>query len=202
METTLDVRIIEPRLKHPTIFETFDATPQGKAFSIINDHDPKPLYYQLMAERPNTFFWEYIKNGPQEWVVKIHKLNPDNNEPSIGSIAAGDYRKALVFKRFGLDFCCGGKQTLEVAAKAKGLDKELILKELNQIDNKVSDSFQDYAKWDISELVDHIVHRHHGYIREITPDIKAILNKVVKVHSDTHPELKELLEKFCCWTKI
>lgn len=196
MEKILDVRIIEPRLKHPTIFNTFDETPLGEGFVILNDHDPKPLYYQLMAERPNTFVWEYIKNGPIEWQVKIHKLNPETNEPSIGAIAAEDYRKALVFKKFGLDFCCGGKQTLDIAAKAKGIDKELILKELNLIDNKVYDSFQDYTKWETSELVDHIINRHHSYVKEISPDIVTILTKVVNVHSNTHPELKELHQKF------
>src|SRR5215218_8755775 len=50
----LDVTLLEPRLKHPTIFKHFDALTQGNAFQILNDHDPKPLYYQLIAERGNT----------------------------------------------------------------------------------------------------------------------------------------------------
>lgn len=60
---TLDVTKIEPRLKHPTIFERFDALEGGQAFVIRNDHDPKPLYYQLIAERGQTFEWEYLKEG-------------------------------------------------------------------------------------------------------------------------------------------
>jgi regulator of cell morphogenesis and NO signaling len=53
----LDVTIIEPRLKHPTIFEYFDKLSPGSAFVIHNDHDPKPLYYQLIGERGNCFAW-------------------------------------------------------------------------------------------------------------------------------------------------
>ncbi len=48
METIdiLDVTLLEPRLKHPTIFEKFDSLEKGETFIIHNDHDPKPLYYQ------------------------------------------------------------------------------------------------------------------------------------------------------------
>jgi regulator of cell morphogenesis and NO signaling len=58
METieTLDVTVIEPKFKHPTIFQKFDELQEGEAFIIHNDHDPKPLYYQLIGERGNVFF--------------------------------------------------------------------------------------------------------------------------------------------------
>ncbi|HEX5409615.1 MAG TPA: DUF2249 domain-containing protein [Gemmatimonadaceae bacterium] len=69
----LDVRAIPPRDKHPTIFRTFDGLAGGQAMVLINDHDPKPLHYQLMAERPNTFEWTYLAQGPTEWRVKIAK---------------------------------------------------------------------------------------------------------------------------------
>lgn len=67
----LDVRILPPREKHPTIFATFDALEPGGAFVIHNDHDPVPLKYQFMAERPETFTWEYLEEGPESWRVKI-----------------------------------------------------------------------------------------------------------------------------------
>ena len=53
----LDVRVIPPRDKHPTIFRTFDALPSGESFILVNDHDPRPLRYQLAAARPNAFEW-------------------------------------------------------------------------------------------------------------------------------------------------
>jgi regulator of cell morphogenesis and NO signaling len=70
----LDVTQIEPRLKHPTIFKYFDALKPGEAFLISNDHDPKPLYYQLLAERGNIFTWDYREKGPQWWKVQIKKM--------------------------------------------------------------------------------------------------------------------------------
>ena len=69
----LDVRVIPPRDKHPTIFRTFDALPKGESFVLVNDHDPRPLRYQLAAERPDSFDWEYEAQGPELWRVKISK---------------------------------------------------------------------------------------------------------------------------------
>ena len=69
----LDVRPIPPREKHPKIFLTFDQLPEGGSFILINDHDPKPLYYQFEAERPGGFGWEYLEKGPAVWKVEIRK---------------------------------------------------------------------------------------------------------------------------------
>ena len=76
LDTTieLDVRVIPPRDKHPTIFRTFDGLSAGQAMLLINDHDPAPLRYQLLAERKNLFDWVYEEEGPDTWRVRItHK---------------------------------------------------------------------------------------------------------------------------------
>lgn len=69
----LDVRVIPPREKHPTIFRTFDGLKSGESMTIVNDHDPRPLRYQLMAERPDTFEWTYEAEGPETWRVRIDR---------------------------------------------------------------------------------------------------------------------------------
>lgn len=69
----LDVRTIVPRERHPLIFATFDALDAGAAFELVNDHDPKPLYYQLQAERPGQLDWEYLEQGPDVWRVRVGK---------------------------------------------------------------------------------------------------------------------------------
>ena len=69
----LDVRVIPPRDKHSTIFKTFDSLASGQAMVILNDHDPKPLRYQLLAECPDTFDWTYEAEGPELWRVKISR---------------------------------------------------------------------------------------------------------------------------------
>lgn len=70
-EPVLDVRAIPPRERHPLIFAAFDRLQPGQAFILINDHDPKPLYYQFSAERPGAFDWTDLEQGPEVWRVRI-----------------------------------------------------------------------------------------------------------------------------------
>lgn len=71
---TLDVRELAPRERHPLIFSRLDALHVGDTLRLVNDHDPKPLRYQLMAEYPDMFKWEPEKEGPEEWVIHIRKV--------------------------------------------------------------------------------------------------------------------------------
>lgn len=71
---TVDVRDMVPRERHPLIFATFDRLAAGQVMLLVNDHDPKPLYYQLMAERSGQAGWDYLETGPEVWRVQITKL--------------------------------------------------------------------------------------------------------------------------------
>ncbi|HZC06267.1 MAG TPA: DUF2249 domain-containing protein [Ktedonobacterales bacterium] len=71
----LDVRTLPPARRHTVIFERFEALPVGGSFTIINDHDPKPLRYQLVAEYPGELLWEYIEQGPEVWRVRMGKAS-------------------------------------------------------------------------------------------------------------------------------
>ncbi|GIL03611.1 DUF2249 domain-containing protein [Betaproteobacteria bacterium PRO7] len=71
--TTIDVRTIVPRERHPLIFRTFETLGAGESFQLVNDHDPKPLYYQFQAELQGRFTWDYLEQGPEVWRVRIGK---------------------------------------------------------------------------------------------------------------------------------
>ena len=70
----LDVRPIIPKEKPPAIFLLFDSLVKGETLHLINDHDPKPLFYEMSAERTGQFFWEYVESGPDVWKVNIIKV--------------------------------------------------------------------------------------------------------------------------------
>ena len=72
----LDVRQLIPAQRHRLIFETWHNLEPGKGFVLVNDHDPKPLYYQFKAESQAGFSWEYLEEGPEVWRVAIGKLTP------------------------------------------------------------------------------------------------------------------------------
>lgn len=69
--TEIDVRTIAPPQRHPLIFDTWAALAGGESFELVNDHDPKPLYYQFEAEHTGEFTWDYIESGPDVWRVRI-----------------------------------------------------------------------------------------------------------------------------------
>lgn len=188
----LDVTQIEPRLKHPTIFEHVDALVNGEGFVIHNDHDPKPLYYQLLGERGNIFTWEYLEAGPLYWKVKIAKPPLGETEKTVGEIAAKDIRKAEALKKMGIDFCCGGKKTVKQAAIAAGLDEQAVLDALEHIEDIKTQAIHDFDKWDVGFLADYIVNVHHRYIREHGPIIEQLADKVAIRHGHEHHELIQL----------
>lgn len=74
-EKILDVRSIAPRERHTRIFDTFADLQPAQAFVLVNDHDPKPLYYQFQAEHQGEFSWNYLEQGPEVWRVRIGREN-------------------------------------------------------------------------------------------------------------------------------
>lgn len=189
-ENILDVTLIEPREKHPTIFAKFDLLKEGESLTIHNDHDPKPLYYQLLGERGNIFTWEYLEEGPEWWKVRISKRISGEKDETLGQIAAKDLRKALVFKKYGIDFCCGGKKTIKEACAEKGLDVTLVEKELQETEKNIPNSNNlPFNDWSIDFLADYVVNTHHTYVRKNLPELVFYSNKVSRVHGGRHPEL-------------
>ena len=83
--TQVDVRTIVPRERHPLIFSTFANLPAGGAMELVNDHDPKPLYYQFQAEMNGKFGWDYLESGPDIWRVAITKLGHGAGGSCCGS---------------------------------------------------------------------------------------------------------------------
>lgn len=73
-QVEIDVRTIPPRERHPMIFDILENLASGERLELTNDHDPKPLYYQIQATKPGQFGWDYIEQGPEVWKVHITKL--------------------------------------------------------------------------------------------------------------------------------
>ena len=190
----LNVTILEPRMKHPTIFARFDELAEGETLTILNDHDPKPLYYQLLGERGNIFNWEYLEEGQEWWRVNIAKRRSGERDETVGQIAAKDLRKAEIFKKYDIDFCCGGKKTIKEACAEKGVDVTKVEQELQQADKIPASRPLPYNDWNADFLADYIVNTHHTYIRKTLPEIVGYAAKVNGVHGNRHPELARINE--------
>lgn len=117
---------------------------------------------------------------------------------TVGEIVADDFRAAKVFKNAGIDFCCGGDRSLEVAASEKKLNVHELELKLNKLDEMESESGPNlnFKDWNADFLSDYIVNRYHNKVYRVLPEIMAYLNKSANVHGNNHPELLEIRELF------
>ena len=192
-ETVIDVPSIEPRLKHPTIFKVFDELKPGQSLVIHNDHDPKPLFYQLKAERGDIFTWTYLQQGPEWFDIRVKKLGADDLD-TVGRIVSKDIRKATIFRKYGIDYCCEGHKTVKQACKDLGIDAAAVENELQQPIAGNATQSMNFDDMDLEFLSDYIQKIHHRYVRKYLPEIVGYTNKVRQVHLDKHPELDRVKE--------
>jgi regulator of cell morphogenesis and NO signaling len=113
--------------------------------------------------------------------------------PTIGQLVTSDWRKAEVFKKYGIDFCCGGKKTVEEVCLEKGINAVFVESDLNEIDGRAELPFN-FNAWDLDFLADYIVNNHHKYVQESIPFLTEVMAKVAMVHGDNHEELVEVKE--------
>ncbi|WP_435096773.1 DUF2249 domain-containing protein [Halorubrum sp. N11] len=81
----LDVRDLPPAQRHEKIFEAYADLDDGEGFTLVNDHDPKPLYHQFDAEAGPEFHWEYRKRDPGEFRVLIGKAEAHGGDPTVSA---------------------------------------------------------------------------------------------------------------------
>jgi regulator of cell morphogenesis and NO signaling len=110
---------------------------------------------------------------------------------TVGELVARRPAAVRVFERFGYDYCCGGKRTLEDAARRAGADCQVVQAALATADAPAADE-PDPAGMSLAALCEHIVETHHAYLRAGLPRIDRLLTKVIAAHADRHPELCEL----------
>lgn len=116
-------------------------------------------------------------------------------EQTVGEIVADDYRTAGVFKKYGLDFCCGGGTPLNEACERKNVDLDKLLEELKTVTADTAEN-HNYKEWSPGFLINYIEEQHHRFVRSKLPEIESYARKVAKVHGDRHEELNNILQEF------
>lgn len=114
---------------------------------------------------------------------------------TVGEIVAANPSWARVFERHGIDYCCGGARPLGEACSEKGLSVEELSRELAGANAPAPE--RDWRNAPLSELIDHIVGKHHSYLRAELPDIEHKINRVLEAHRERHgATVSELREVF------
>jgi regulator of cell morphogenesis and NO signaling len=114
----------------------------------------------------------------------------------IGEIVTNDFRAAEIFKNAGIDFCCGGNQSLEQACSEKKIDVAKLEAELAKLENTTVNALHNFNEWSLDFLSDYIVNTHHKTVRKLLPQLLAYTQKIEQVHGAHHPELVEIAGLF------
>jgi regulator of cell morphogenesis and NO signaling len=120
-----------------------------------------------------------------------------NTESKISDIVRNDYRTADVFKKHGINYCCGGQVSLLEVCALRNLDHASIVDELENATRTVrlSNNLQ-FGEWRVDFLIDYIINVHHAYLSQVIPSTEARLASFVDGHKAKYPELPRIQEVF------
>ncbi|MDY9918752.1 MAG: iron-sulfur cluster repair di-iron protein [Proteiniphilum sp.] len=124
-----------------------------------------------------------------------------NSQSIVGKIVAENYKAASIFKKYNIDFCCNGNRTIADACNKKQIDENRLIDELSETINTKEAGDIDVKLFPLDLLTDYIEKTHHRYVEKKIPEITPFLQKVVSVHSGSHPELIEVEQLFFDSTK-
>lgn len=114
-------------------------------------------------------------------------------QTTVGDLASAIPHAARVFETHRIDYCCGGRRTLEAACQKVGADVSAVVAALEEPARDTSGDDTDWRVAPLSALVRHIVNVHHAYMWKELPRVETLMTKVARVHGAAHPELQELL---------
>lgn len=115
-------------------------------------------------------------------------------QSEVRSFATQNPQHAIkTFKKFGIDFCCGGEKSLRLVCSQKGLDPNKIFDQLNQSSaNETLPIQKDWDSLNLQELIENILVNHHLHMKDVLPELTQTMKKALKAHGLKHPELHEL----------
>ena len=122
-------------------------------------------------------------------------MNAADARRTVGELVVERPGRSRVLESFRIDYCCGGRKSLDEACRAAGAEVERVLEALRRDDatprgGDVHD--RAWADADPRELVEHILGVHHGFLRRELPRIDGLIAKVVSAHGGKHLELAEV----------
>jgi regulator of cell morphogenesis and NO signaling len=109
--------------------------------------------------------------------------------PTVRDIALHQPTAIRVFEHLGIDYCCGGNQTLDSACAAVHLDTHAVLLALEFAAGRPTLPQPDWARASLELLCAHIVVKHHAFTRRELPRLVELAANVLARHGATHPEL-------------
>ena len=119
-----------------------------------------------------------------------------DTETRVKEIALSDTRARRVLEDAGVDYCCGGGKSLQDACLHAGVAAEEILERLHRNSELAGPADAEWTSAPLNELTRHIRERHHQYVRDSIPRLRALLAKIREKHGARRPEIEEIERLF------
>ena len=116
---------------------------------------------------------------------------------SVGELVKERLGRAKIFERFGIDYFCGGKESLRLSCVSSGVDLVAVVQELQDEEASGTKLAQmDWSKRAIFQLVDHIDESHNQFLKTELPRLLTVIDGLRKSYARSHPELFEIRDIF------
>lgn len=106
-----------------------------------------------------------------------------------------------IFEEFKIDYCCHGDTPFDEACRNVGASPDIVLQKIDGVlDLSTADDNGSFAQMGLSDLIDHILDKHHVYTRDEMSHLTPLMAKVASRHGDHYAyllELKELFQALC-----
>ncbi len=122
-------------------------------------------------------------------IVKMTTLQ----ERTVADVVTENIKAAHIFKKYRIDFCCGGGVSITRACEKAKIDPTILIEELQNL-NTAPDRAFDFNSWKLDFLTDHILNVHHQYVEESSPLLLQYAKRVNHVHGHHYTELNEIEE--------
>ena len=125
--------------------------------------------------------------------MKLDNINID--QMTVAEIVTENIRTADVFKKNGIDFCCGGNILAQDICKKKNIDYSQLRNDILNL-HQSGNTSHDFNSWDLDFMVDYIMNTHHKYVLSANQLIIQYSDKVASVHGKNHPHVLRINELF------
>ena len=114
-------------------------------------------------------------------------------ERTVAELVLERPARSRLFEALGIDYCCGGKKTLQHACDSKKLALPQITQLLEMLDAAPEPELQtSFDTMALGDLIENIIETHHHYLQEELPRLSAMLEKVARVHGDREARLESM----------
>jgi regulator of cell morphogenesis and NO signaling len=119
-----------------------------------------------------------------------------STETRVNEIALSNPGARRVLEDAGVDYCCGGGKSLQDACLHAGVTADEIRKRLRQNSQLAGPADAEWTNAPLADLTRHIRERHHQYVRDSIPRVRALLAKIREKHGEKHREIEEIEKLF------